>query len=221
MVKLHGFALGFGLLGLATAFGQFTPIPQPTPAYTGGTTMYLITTPNGNSMGTTLTQGSQTLTLSNALQAATIGSGWANWASPPNTEGAAGTRVGIYVGSLTSYTITLSEPTTTFGFEWEPNNGTSTMTATFYNGATALGTITQSVGYTAARLYAATSTTPITSVSLSFPDTGGGGFAFARFRFATTSTETVPALGPVGLCVLAILLLGAGAMFVRKPRAAA
>lgn len=217
MTRFYQMALGFGLLGLAPVFAQFTAIPQPTGSYTSGSALMAISTPDLTSVGTTLTDGTQTLTFSTAPQARTVPTNWATWANTPNTEGNTPKIVAIITG-LTSFTITLSVPTTTFGFEFEPNAGTHTISATFLNGSTTLGTISQSVaGASGARLFAATSTTPITSVSLSIP-AGASGFGLARFRYTASgpTVTPIPAAGPASLGALSLLLAAAGTLLARK-----
>ena len=87
MGSLGRFAKCVSLLGLAatSAFAQFTQIPSPDGAYTGSTTLIPITAANGTTGITSITAGSQTITLSTGLQAAQVGvSGWSTWNHPPN-----------------------------------------------------------------------------------------------------------------------------------------
>jgi hypothetical protein len=208
-------AVGFLVAALVSvpAFAQFTPIPTPTADYTSGTTLMAI--PGANlSTTTTLTSGTETLTFGSTVSVRTVpGGGWATWNSPPAVESSTPKVLAITTG-LTSMTITLSEPHTTFGFELEPNNGTQSMTVTFMNGATSLGSVTRTVvGTSGALLFAGSTTTPITSVVLTAP-AGAGGFAMAQFRFGDPSP--VPAMGPMALAALALMLLVAGTLLVRR-----
>jgi hypothetical protein len=206
-----------GLLGAAPAFAQFTTFATPTPAYTGSTTVIPI--PGANlSTTTSLTDGTETLTFSSTVDVRTVPSGgWATWNSPPAVESAT-PRV-IAAVSATTLTITLSSPRTTFGIEIEPNNGTQTITATYFNGGTTLGTISQSVvGSSGALLFAASTTTPITSVTVTAP-AAASGFAMAQFRYGSTSSlppTAVPALGTPAFSALAMALLAAGALLSRR-----
>jgi len=164
-----------------------------------------------------VTNGSQTVTLSTTLQARTVPGSWATWGSPPNTEGNTPRVLADIVGTASPLTLTPSVPATTFGFEVEPNWGTHSITADFRSGSTSLGTITRSVnGDSGALLFAASSTTPITSVVLTAPSAAFG-FALAQFRMNVGVVVTsVPASGSAALCSLALLLLATGAMLARK-----
>lgn len=213
------------LLGFAEcfpAFGQFFPISSPTATYTGSTIVIPITAANGTSM-TSLTDGAQTITLSTAFSAQTVPSGgWATWGAPPNTESST-PRVLAVFSPLTSATLTLSAPSLTFGFEVEPDNfGTFTVSATFFNGSTALGTVTRNVtGNAGALLAAGSSTTPITSVVLSAP-AAAQGFAMAQFRYGNVVIGTptpVPTLGTSALGGLSMLLIAAGSLLARAQNA--
>ncbi len=215
MARLTGAVIGFGLLGFVPAFGQFTPISTPTPAYTGGTTILAITgadlTP-----APSLTDGTQTATFSTGLQARTVPGTWATWGSPPNTEGATPRVVTEITGAVTTLTITLSASTNTFGFEFEPNAGTQSISAAFMDGATTLGTVTRTVaGTSGALLFAASSTTPITSVVLTVP-AGAGGFALARLRYEGVPAPAVPLPSTLILCGVGILLLAARGLLERR-----
>ena len=199
-------------------FAQFTTFAAPTTGYTSGTT--LLSIPGANfSTTTSLTNGTETLGFSSTLDVRTVpGGGWATWNSPPATESAT-PKVLAGVG-LTSLTITLTPAVNTFGFEIEPNNGTQTVTATYYNGATVLGTISQSIaGTSGALLAAASATTPITSVVITVPPAATG-FAMAQFRYGGFLGSTgVPALGTPGLSALALALIAAGSLVARRNQA--
>jgi hypothetical protein len=146
------------------------------------------------------------------------GGGWATWNSPPNVESSTPKVLAITTG-LTSFTITLSPAQPTFGIEIEPNNGTQPITLTYLNGATTLGSISRTVvGTSGALLFAASSSTPITSVVLTIPS-GASGFAMAQFRYGSTFLGTitaVPAAGMPALSGLALALLAAGALLARR-----
>ena len=196
------------LLGLAaaSAFAQFTPISSPDAAYTSSTTIIPITAANGTAGITSLTSGSQTMTLSTGLNAAQVGvSGWSTWNSPPNAETATPKVLASY-STLASLTLTLSTPTTTFGFELEPNTfGVFPISVAFMNGSTTLGTVARSPnGASGSLLFAATSSTPITHAVITATG-GGNGYAMAQFRFA--AAMTVPTLGEWGMIALSVLLI--------------
>lgn len=210
MRNLRRFAKYFSLLGLAatSAFAQFTQISTPDAAYTSSTTLIPITAANGTTGVNSVTDGSQTITLSTGLTAGQVGvSGWGTWNSPPNAETAT-PKVLLRNSTLASLELTLSTPTTTFGFELEPNTfGVFPISVAFMNGATTLGTVTRSPnGASGSLLFAATSSTPITSVVIT-ATSGGNGFAVAQFRYsATTPSVPVPTLGEWGMIGLTVLL---------------
>ncbi len=210
MQNLRQFAKCISLLGLAatSAFAQFTQISTPDAAYTSSTTLIPITAANGTTGINSVTDGSQTITLSTGLTAGQVGvSGWSTWNSPPNAETAT-PKVLLRTSTLASLELTLSTPTTTFGFELEPNTfGVFPISVAFMNGATTLGTVTRSPdGSSGSLLFAATSSTPITSVVIT-ATSGGNGYAVAQFRYsATTPSVPVPTLGEWGMIGLTVLL---------------
>ena len=200
-MKLRLLKIGvcMALLGVAPSFAQFVTFATPTSSYTGGTTVMSI--PGANfSTTSTLTDGTETLTFSSALSVRTVPSGgWATWNSPPAVESHT-PKVLFFNGQNVTVTLSLASPTV--GFEIEPNGpGTFSITATFFNGATNLGSIPLSINASSgALLAAASSATPITSVVVAAP-AGAGGFAMAQFRYGTppvvpTVTGVSPASGP-------------------------
>jgi hypothetical protein len=202
------------VMGALPAAAQFVTVSTPTSTYTGGTTVMSI--PGANlSTATTLTDGIETLTFSNTVDVRTVPSGgWATWNSPPNVENATPKVLAITTG-LTSFTITMSPALATFGIEIEPNNGTQPITLTYFNGSTTLGSITRTVvGTSGALLFAASSSTPITSVTLTIPSAASG-FAMAQFRYALP-VVTVPTAGLPALSGLALALLACGSLLARR-----
>lgn len=211
-------AVCLGLLAAALpASAQITTISQPTAAYTSATTLLAITASNGTTVSS-ITAGGQTVTFSKALTAAQVGvSGWSTWGAPPNTESATPKVLTNIVSGATSLTLTLSSGVATFGLEVEPNTfGSFDITATFYNGSTVLGTVTRNINGNAGALLAAASSggAPITSVVISSA-AGANGFAIAQLRYAAAA---VPALGPIAMVVLGMLLLMALVVMARRQR---
>lgn len=212
-------ALWLGLAGCIPAFGQqFSPISTPTASYTGSTTLIPITAPDDTPL-TSLTNGTETITLSTAFYAETVPNfAWNTWGSPPNTESST-PRILANFTPVTSVTLTLSLPAATFGFEVEPDqDGSFPVSVNFYNGSTLLGTVSRNItGDAGALLMAASSTTPITSVVITIP-AGADGFAMAQFRYANVSS--VPTLSTAAFGALGLLLTGAGALLARARRTA-
>src|SRR5947199_387578 len=113
-------AAGFAIC--LPAFGQFSPISTPTPAYLSGTLAMTLTVPDSTVLSA-LTAGTQTITFSSSMTALTVGAvgGWGFWGSPPQTESST-PRVLATPADLTGLTMTLASPVNTVGFEIEPAN---------------------------------------------------------------------------------------------------
>jgi hypothetical protein len=210
----------------APAFGQFFTISSPTPQYLGNTSLLGI--PVGASFASV--SGAQSYSVSPTLIQFQVPGSWTVWGAPPDTESAT-PRVLATPINTTTVTWTLTPGVTTFGFEIEPANAGAvptplsyTITATYFNGATPLGTISRSLQYNAARVFAASSSTPITSVVITAP-LAAGGFAMAQLRTGSTliggpDVTAIPALGLPELGALSLLLAGAGVLLARRQQAA-
>jgi hypothetical protein len=177
---------------------SITPIAQPADTlpdgavYTSAATLIPIAAANGSTF-TSATVGPEDVTFSQTMTAETSDTGgWTpTWGTPPAVE-SANTTLG-YETAADSLTLTLSDPASTFGVEMAPvDAGSIPMTATFYDGATELGSITKTVDSTAgndgAVLFAASTGEEFTSVVLSSPTSGG--IALAQMRYI----DPVPAL---------------------------
>jgi hypothetical protein len=208
-----------GLIGAAPIFAQPYAVSTPTAQYTSLTTLVPVTASHLDTTSA-VSGGGQTLTLSSSVTVFSFGSIWTVWGAPPNTEGNPAKVLGTATNQ-TALTITLSSPSNTFGFEMEPVNagGPYSLSVSFYAGAVLLGTSTQSVAYNAARLFALSSATPITSVQISAP-LSAGGFGMAQFRFGNAivgaPTPAVPTLGLPELGALSLMLAAAGALLARR-----
>jgi hypothetical protein len=166
---------------LAGGQSSFTPISTPTSSYVGSTDLLPITVPDFTLLSS-LSNSKQTVTFSTSMDARTVPNSWATWNSPPNTESST-PRV-LYTNGATSVTITLSQPSTQFGLETEPNPfQVHAITAVFMNGSTVLVTVSRPVnGFSGALLAAASTNQPITSVQV-FSDVD---FAIAQLRSGQT-----------------------------------
>jgi hypothetical protein len=169
---------------------SFTPIAQPGDTlpnglvYTAGTTNLASDIPANGNTTTSLTDGTETVSFSQTMTAATPPSGgWSNWGSPPNTE--SNTPRVLFNSSIDSVTLSLTTAAVAFGVEMEADIfGTDNLTAKFYDGANLLGTISQSVTTpSGALLFAASTNQAFTSVVLSTPG-GGLGIGIAEVRYA-------------------------------------
>jgi hypothetical protein len=165
-------------------------IAQPNAAYTSSTNLLPVTAPELSNVNS-LTDGIFTATFSEPLQVATVPTNWFNWGTPPTVESAT-PRVLITPGTTaTLLTITFSQAVSVFGLEAMPDAfGTTQMTENFYNGATNIGSIVLSPdGSVSALLFAASSTTPITSVDITAVGTD---FAVANLRYSLATTVPEP-----------------------------
>jgi uncharacterized repeat protein (TIGR01451 family) len=168
---------------------SFTQIPQPDSAYTGGTTNLAGSIPADHTTLTSLSDGTETITFSETMTAGTVPTTWATWNSPPNTESAT-PRVLSGDAGTSPVSLTLSIPANEFGFEMEPDfPGTFTLEAKFLEGATVVGTVSQSVsGKGGALLFAGKTDQAFTSVQIIQPS-GTFGFAIAQPRYALAEAD--------------------------------
>jgi hypothetical protein len=220
--------LWLGFAGCIPAFGQFSAISTPASAYTGATTPISISAADGTAL-TSLTNGIETITFSTSFYARTVPSAyWGTWGSPPNTESST-PRVLANTGPITSVTLALSLPASTFGFEIEPTlDPVFPISVNYYNGSTLLGTVSRNVaGNAGALLMAASSGAQITSVVITLSSDAAGdaaGFAMAQFRYtkwtAPPPPSAVPTLSTGALGALSLLLAGAGVLLARGRRIA-
>lgn len=183
----------------------FTPISSPDAAYLASTTYIDPSAISDFTNVTSITDGVVTVNFSTSMNKRTVSSSWATWSVAPDSQ-----RLGtndplpvFYSNQVTAVTFTLSQPVSIFGFEAEPNPfGVYAMTAQFYDAAgNLLGTISQNVnGSGGARLFAAQSSTPISSVGFS----SSVDWAAGAFRYA------LPTGGPVIPEPTTMALFGAG-----------
>ena len=211
------FALPVLAVSVAGA-GSFVIAPAPSHAFstfTSPDSLYLSSTtlidisgiPEFTSL-TSVTDGTQTVSFSGTVQKRQVGSSWLTWGSPPATESST-PPVLFYTGD--SLTLSLSSPSSIFGFELEPNIFSQfSYTASYYSGASLLGSINRSPDGSAGALLYAASTSDITRVEISATGTSSQGFAIAQLRYGA-GTTSVP--GP-----LPILGVAAAFGFSRKLR---
>jgi hypothetical protein len=170
---------------------DFTVISQPDILYKSGSNLIQIGSIGDGTTLSSITDSNQTVNFSDTLTKGTVpGGGWANWGSPPNTESST-PPVLITSASVTSLTLNLLIPSTTFGFELESGNGSAyTISVDFKQGSSVIGNISLTVNSNAgAQLFAAkTILNPFTSLVINAP-AGAQGFAMAQFRYSTNVPE--------------------------------
>jgi hypothetical protein len=164
---------------------SFTAIAAPTLAYTSTTFNMAASIPANGTTLTTLADGTETLTFSGTLTAGTVPATWTTWNTPPAVESS---TPRIFGSDANSVTISLSAPAVTFGVEVEPSNFAShSITATFMDGASVVGTVSRNVsGNSGALLFAGTTDQLFTSVVIT-ADGSSEGFALAQPRYLVTA----------------------------------
>ncbi len=200
----------FCLASMPAQPGSLTVFSQPTAYYTSSTTLIDISGLTEFSNYNSISGGSLTVSFNTPVQRNQVTSSWATWSCPPAGETC--TPAVLWTIGASDITLTLSSAESTFGFEAEPDNLTAeAMTAEFFNGTTVVGSITlDPSGNAGALLFAASSTTPFTSVEIS--NAAADDFAIANVRFSPNALS-VP---EPGSCLLFGVGLAAIGYFRRR-----
>ena len=199
--------LSMAMLAGVSAKADFTPIAQPTVAYTSSTTLIDVSgIPDGTTGITSVTDGIQTVSFDQSLEKGTAGGlGWATWNSPPAVESS--TPPVLFRASTNSLTLSLSTLSTTFGFELQGNNFiVSQFLVTFLDNAlNPVGNVNLAVdGTGGALLFAASTTTsPFSRVTIENTSLDAGGFGIANIRYTA-----VPEPASVAMVAQAIAAVG-------------
>lgn len=198
--------MSVAMLAGVSARADFTPIAQPTLAYTSSTTLVDITgIPNGTTDITSVSQGLQTISFDQTVTKTAVGVDWQTWGTPPDTENS--TPPVLFRSLTNSLTLSLSVPSTTFGFELQGNEFiVSQFLVTFLDqGLNPVGSINMQVdGDGGALLFAASTTTsPFSRVTIENTSLDAGGFAMAQLRFTP-----VPEPASVAMIAQAIAVVG-------------
>src|SRR6478609_811764 len=187
-------ALLVGLsLSIPAARATFIQIPQPDTAYTLGTPLLPIAGADGD---TTNSLSDPNLTVSFSTSMQTFIGSWGTWGTPPAVETSTPNILApVGFQSINSIILSFSTGVSTFGLEVEPDaftQGFFPVSVEFKNGGASLGTINNSMDGSTAALFAATSSTPITSVVVTIGGNanlpGGTDPAIAQLRYALAPT---------------------------------
>jgi len=168
-------------------------IPQPNGAYTSSTTLLPITGSDGD---TTNSLSDPNLTVSFSTSMQTFIGSWGTWGTPPAVETSNPNILApVDFESINSITLSFSTGLSTFGLEVEPDaftQGFFPVSVEFKNGATSLGILNNSMDGSTAALFAASSSTPITSVVVTIAGNAnlptGTDPAIAQLRYALAPT---------------------------------
>ncbi len=160
-------------------------ISVPDGAYTSNTTSADISgLINGNTYFSVM-GGGVTLDFDNPLLKGTVpgpvsGGTITEWNTPPAVESA----TPDFLDTRYNTTIDFSEPLSVFGFEARPFDGNHTFTITFYNGSSVCTTITKTVNWNGALLFAAQANNSQLFTSVTIESTHPLGFEIANIRFS-------------------------------------
>ena len=199
----------------ASARADFITIADPNAAYVANTNLMPVV---GNEFDSVLSVddgvNSATFFVSpnpfpSALTIYDVGSVWATWSSPPDSE----TATPRVLGTTPQLEIQLASSALVFGFETEPDGfGTALITADFFGGGVFRGSITQSVaGDGGARLFAGFSSLGIDDIVINGTDV----FGIAQLRYGNDIAAAVPEPGSLLLLAAAV-----GLLLVRRTRVA-
>jgi hypothetical protein len=163
---------------------MLTQIENPTQSYVDNTNLIDLSGVGDFTTHTQIGDGTLTVGFNITLEKRSVPASWGTWAVPPFVE--PGTPHILFTQGQTALTLSLSQPVTTFGFELGPNPfAFNTFTATYFSGATQVGTITREIsGDNGARLMAVTSPTAFDRVVV----TGTSDFSIARVRYTAGTT---------------------------------
>lgn len=198
-------AVAVGVFGVKAM--AFTPISSPDAAYLASTTYINPSAITNGTDVTSITDGTLTVSFKDAAGSAAWavtkytapGGGWATWSQAPDSQRGPADKLPVFDSNgATALRFVLSSPMNIFGFEAEPNPfSVHTMVAKFYDASdNLLGTISRDVdGYAGARLFAASSPTPIAYVVFS----SDVEWAVGAFRYGTLQTPVIPEPGTMAL----------------------
>ncbi len=174
-------------------------ILDPDTAYTDATTKIDFSGLSNGSSVNSISDASLTVLFSETMGKRTVGSGWATWGSPPDTESA--NPAVLYSNGAQVVEMLFSSTLATFGFEVEPNPfSMQSFNMEFFLGALSMGTISRDAhGSAGARLLAGTGVR-FDRVVVS----GTTDWAAANFRYAQVPVPSAIALLSLGLAGLLV-----------------
>jgi hypothetical protein len=192
-----------------------TIVTEPFSYYTSQTHMISISGLTDGSFVGSIQDANLKVSFSSSMDRLTVGSTWATWNSPPATESSL--PAVLYSNGATGLFMTLSSPTpvSVFGFELQPDlSNSEPVTVTFLGTGSPFAISLNPDGNAGALLFAVSTDTPITGVSV--VDGAGDDFAIANVRYA--SAPLVVTAEPSTLPMLALGFAVFGAWIVRQRR---
>lgn len=194
--------LTFGVRAMA-----FTPISSPNAAYLAATNYIDPSRIPDYTDVTSISDGVQTVSFKDATGSAPFAVNkrttplvsWLTWSEAPDSQRVPGEELPVfYSKGATALRFTLSKPVNIFGFEAEPEpTELHNMVAKFYDtSGNLLGSISRDVnGFQGARLFAASSPTPIAYVVFS----SDVDWAVGAFRYGQLGAPVIPEPGTMAL----------------------
>ena len=179
-------------------------VPEPFPFYTSQTTLIDISGIPDSTFVSKIQDANLQVSFTTSMLRLTVPDTWATWNSPPSTE--TDKPLVLFSNGAASLTLALSSPVSAFGFELQPDlSEVEPVLVTFSGPGTTISLSPD--GNAGALLFALSSNTPITQVSIT--DEAGEDFAIANVRYAmipvfAPEPATLPTLG------IALAALSAG-----------
>lgn len=202
-------SIGAAISFLAAAFPlrADTVIAEPDSYYTSQTNLIGISGLTDGSFVDSIQDTNLQVSFGTPVQKLTVGVSWGTWNTPPETENPLPPV--LYTNGAPDVSLTLSAPVNAFGFELEPDLGElEPVTVTFFGSGSPFALTLDPNGNSGALLFAVSSDTSITSVTVD--DSVGDDFAIANVRYAEIPLVVPtpePSMLPV-VVVLGVLIVG-------------
>jgi hypothetical protein len=187
--------------------GNITPFTSPTTEYTSNTNKIDFSNLSNYANYDSITDGTQTISFSTQMEKRKIPDHWnAQW-SPATEEQNPHILFSNYHNEVT---LNLSQPTTTFGFEFGTNSfGTYSYTVDYFSGTTLIGSLTQSITNSPIgnqgdiKVFGATSDAPFDRVVIRSVSGDTSGFSIAQIRYGTILNQDN--IAPESIATLSVI----------------